>query len=135
MTRLAEAEKEVEAKTALLLELGIQVHWKPKAPRARARRGGRHGAGQPARSRSSPRRSSAALAGSDQAEAAKALSAVIALGEKLIASMRWLAALGRPEVRELSRLRRRCDVQRSAVALDLALYETAASSSPARSRS
>ena len=126
LTRLAEAEKDPEAKTPLLLELGdIQVRLgKPKAAE-RALVEAVATAPENVRALAKLTALFRRPEGTDQIGLARALTAVIGLGEKIgRVDARWLAALGQIEVHELSRLRDGATHLQRAVVADPGLFET-----------
>ncbi len=126
LTRLADAEKDSEAKTPILLELG-EVQVRLGKTKAAERALVEAVVTSPSNARAFAkltalfRRSD----GLDKVGFARALSAVVGLGEKLgRVDARWLAALGQVEVQALSRLREGTAHLQRAVATDPKLFET-----------
>jgi tetratricopeptide (TPR) repeat protein len=126
LTRLADAEKDTEAKTALLLELG-DVQLRLGKSKAAERALVEAVATAPANPRAFAKLTALfrRADGPDQIGLARALSAVIGLGESLgRVDARWLAALGQIEVHDLVRLRDGATHLQRAVAADPSLFET-----------
>jgi flagellar motility protein MotE (MotC chaperone) len=124
--RLAAIEKDVEAKTGLLLELAeVRARLGDGASAERALV--EAVASAPANARAFARLAGLFRRGdgADAAGYARALSAVIGMGQQLgQVDARWFAALGQLEIHALSRLRDGILHLQRAVALEPTLYET-----------
>ncbi len=126
LTRLARVEKDPEARTGILLELAeVQQRREdlPAAERALVEAV----ATSPANARAFARLSGLYRKpkGRDDVGHARALSAVIGLGQELgHADARWFAALGQLEIQSLGRLRDGIAHLQRAIALDASLHET-----------
>ncbi len=126
LTRLTDAEKDPEAKTPLLLELAeVQVRLGKGKAAERALVEAVVTAPSNARAFAKLTALFRRPEGLDQVGFARALTAVVGLGEKVgRVDARWLAALGQVEVHALSRLREGTAHLQRAVATDPKLFET-----------
>ncbi|HTB76557.1 MAG TPA: hypothetical protein VK762_25095 [Polyangiaceae bacterium] len=124
--RLADTEREPEAKSALLLELS-EMHVRLGNARGAERTAVEAVVTSPSNARAFAKLTALFRRpnGMDQVGFARALASVIGFGDKMgRMDARWLAALGQLEVHGLSRLRDGIAHLQRAVAMDPTLYET-----------
>jgi tetratricopeptide (TPR) repeat protein len=124
--RLADAERDPDQKTALLLELS-EIHVRLANPRAAERTLVEAVVTSPSNTRAFAKLTALFRRpeGMDEVGFARSLGAAVGFGDKLgRVDARWLATLGQLEVHALSRLRDGVAHLQRAVAIDPTLYET-----------